>query len=112
MEEQRFVVGQPIDTTRRLVVHGVDPGWLEFYPEVRQVVEQHLPTWQDWAFVIEPPREVSRKHLKFIAKNADASETPTVAHPIRDDRNRLIAVVVHQRGYVHYHSLYTYRLAR
>jgi hypothetical protein len=101
-----FSPSQPIDVTKRVIVCSVHPEWLEYYPEIKSVVLQH-PEWEGRSFVIEPPMEgLSRKHLKNMLTWGDGRNT---FYPVEMTEAGLVAVVLHQQGYVEYASLYTYR---
>ena len=107
---QYYTQGEPIDTSKRVIVSGVSPGWLEYYPEIKDVVLRH-PNWEGRRFIIEPPAYLSARALEVVRTAADSSTVPTQAFPFYDQA-KLVAVVVHQRGYKDYDSLYTYRLRR
>ena len=101
-----FFPGQPIDITKRVIVPSIHPEWLEYYPEIKALSLFH-PEWEGRRFVIEPPKGgFSRKHLSNMLTWGNGRNT---FYPIETTKDGLVAVVLHQRGYIEYDSLYTYR---
>jgi len=115
MTEQQFVPGVPIDPTAPFVVNVFHDEWLQYYPEIKEVVTDQ-PTWEGKLFIVYPAHEqgVKRSLLNMLMATTN-DETVTVKnypHAVRDEKNKLIAVVVHQvtTSMMPYDGLYTYRM--
>jgi hypothetical protein len=115
MAEQQFVPGTPVDPNAPLIVDEFHDEWQRHYPEIKEVAATQ-PMWEGKAFIVYPAHEqgVTRKLLKMLmaTTNEEMETVKNYPHAVRDEKGRLVAVVVHQvtTPMMPYDGLYTYRM--